>query len=58
MLTSSVAEPPPINGNRTNPRARVLLPVAGFFAGSVFLFLVGWTASQAVLITGLLCRYA
>lgn len=40
--------------SRTNPRARVLLPVAGFLAGSAFLFLVGWTSSQLLMITGLL----
>jgi dipeptide/tripeptide permease len=38
----------------TNPHARVLIPLSGFLAGGVFLFLVGWTSSQAVLIPGLL----
>jgi MFS family permease len=38
----------------TNPRARVLIPLSGFLAGGVFLFLVGWTSSQAVLIPGLI----
>lgn len=38
----------------TNARARVLIPLGGFLAGSVFLFLVGWTASQLVLIPGLI----
>lgn len=38
----------------TNPRARVLIPLGGFLAGSLFLFLVGWTSSQAVLIVGLI----
>ncbi len=40
--------------SRTNPRARVMLPVAGFLVGSIFLFLVGWTSSQVVMISGLL----
>lgn len=35
--------------SRTNPRARVLVPVAGFAAGSVFLFVVGWTSSPLIL---------
>lgn len=38
----------------TNARARVLIPLGGFVAGSVFLFLVGWTSSQLVLIPGLI----
>jgi MFS transporter, Spinster family, sphingosine-1-phosphate transporter len=32
-----------------NPRARVLVPVAGFVAGGLFLFVVGWTSSPWVL---------
>ncbi|MGH9843771.1 MAG: MFS transporter, partial [Blastocatellia bacterium] len=39
--------------SETNPRARVLVPLGGFLAGSVFLFLVGWTSSRSVLIVGL-----
>lgn len=35
--------------SRTNPRARVLVPVAGFAAGGVFLFMVGWTSSPLIL---------
>ena len=38
----------------TNPHARKLIPLGGFLAGGVFLFLVGWTASKAVLIPGLI----
>ncbi len=38
----------------TNPRARALIPLGGFLAGCVFLFLVGWTSSQFALIPGLI----
>jgi sugar phosphate permease len=35
--------------SHTNPRARALLVVIGFVAAGIFLFLVGYTSSQAVL---------
>lgn len=38
----------------TNPHARRMIPLVGFLAGGVFLFLVGWTVSKAVLIPGLI----
>jgi len=37
-----------------NPRARVLIPLYGFLAGGVFLFLVGYTTSRAVLVLSLI----
>ncbi len=40
--------------SRKNHRARLFLPAVGFFAGCIFLFLVGWTSSTTILISGLL----
>ncbi|MGE0131768.1 MAG: MFS transporter [Blastocatellales bacterium] len=40
--------------SRTNPRARVFTQVIGFISAGTFLFLVGYTSSQAVLILSLI----